>query len=165
MRDFESDLVIGTFLKQPIIELNNDINILKKYKDYTDKDFEKLSLISNGAYGEIYSAYSIKDKKDLCLKIINLEKMKIDYAQNGIKDYRKDLENEIKILKRLSFYKNSVEYFGSYDKDNKKILVIEKCDNNLKNFLKEKCKSLEIKEIKTKFKEINSLFKYMFNEK
>ena len=46
MRDFESDLVIGTFLKQPIIELNNDINIINKYKDYTDKDFEKLSLIS-----------------------------------------------------------------------------------------------------------------------
>ena len=70
-----------------------------------------------------------------------------------------------RFLKRLSFYKNSVEYFGSYDKDNKKILVIEKCDNNLKNFLKEKGKSLEIKEIKAKFKEINILFKYMFNEK
>ena len=64
--------------------------------------------------------------------------MKIDHAQNGIKDYRKDLENEIKILKRLSFYKNSIEYFGSYDKDNKKILVIEKCDNNLKNFWRKK---------------------------
>ena len=31
--------------------------------------------------------------------------------------------------------------------------------------MKEKGKSLEIKEIKAKFKEINSLFKYMFNEK
>ena len=90
--------------------------------------------------------------------------MKIDYAQNGIKDYRKDLENEINILKRLSFNKNSIKYFGSYDKDNKKILVIEKCDNNLKNFLKEKGKSLGIKEIKAKFKELNNLFKYMQSE-
>ena len=160
-----SEFNIGRPLKQPIIEFNRDKNIIKKYKDYTDKDFEKLSLISNGCYGDIYSAYSIKDKKDICLKMIDLEKMKMNYEQNGIKNYTNDLANEINILKCFSFLKNSVEYLGSYDKDNKKILVIEKCDNNLKNFLKEKGKSLTIKEIKTKFKELNYLFEYMQKEK
>ena len=71
-RDLKSNFNIGISLKQPIIEFNRDINIIKKYKDYTDKDFEKLSLISNGCYGDIYSAYSIKDKKDICLKMIDL---------------------------------------------------------------------------------------------
>ena len=57
---------IGNFLKYPIIELNQNINLIKEFKDYKKKDFEKLEFISRGGYGDIYSAYSIKDKKNLC---------------------------------------------------------------------------------------------------
>ena len=87
--------------------------------------------------------------------------MKINYYENNIKDYQNDLNNEIKILKLLSFNKNSIEYFGSYTTDNQLTLVLEKCDKNLKEFIKDRGCSLNVKEIKAKFKELNNLFKYM----
>ena len=56
----------------------------------------------------IYSAYSIKDETEICLKKINKEKMKLNYELNGLKDYQQDLNNEINILKSLSYNKSSV---------------------------------------------------------
>ena len=57
----------GTSLKYPIIDFVN------KYKNkYNDKDFRNLYLLSVGYNGDIYSAFSIKDKIEVCLKKINL---------------------------------------------------------------------------------------------
>ena len=84
--------------------------------------------------------------------------MELIYVQNELKDYQKDLNNEIKILEILSLNKNCVEYYGNYDKTNEKIIVMEKCDNNLKEFIKQRGKSLTTIEIKQKFLELNKLF-------
>ena len=84
--------------------------------------------------------------------------MKLFYEQNKLKDYQRDLDNEIKILELLSYNKNSVNYLGNYDKINEKIIVMEKCDNNLKEFIKKRRKGLTTKEIKDKFKKLNMLF-------
>ena len=76
--------------------------------------------------------------------------MKLDYQSLGIKEgsYKIDLDNEIKILKLLSDYDNSVKYYGSYDKNNQKIIVLEKCDEDLKKFMKNINRALTIEEIR-----------------
>ena len=158
-------LNVGTLLRYPINEFNNDINIINEFKHYKDEDFTNLKLISKGSFGEIYSAYNIKEEKDICLKKINIEAMKLIYENNKLKDYKKDLDNEIKILKMLSYNKNCVEYFGNYDKTYERIIVMEKCDNNLKEFIKKRGKGLNTKEIKEKFFELNKLFKIIQEKK
>ena len=106
---FKLKMNLGTLLSYPINEFNNDINIIKEFKDYKDVDFTNLQLISKGSFGEVYSAYNIKEEKDICLKKINIEEMKLIYENNNLKDYQRDLDNEIKILKMLSNNKNCVE--------------------------------------------------------
>lgn len=131
---------------------------------YIDSDFSNLKLISNGFYADIFFAYSIKDQIEICLKKINIEKMKLNYQKNEITDYMKDLNNEIAILKLLSNNKNSVKYYGSYDNNNEKIIVMEKCDLNLLEYMKKRGASLDIKEIRDKFLELNELFKLLQKE-
>ena len=128
---------------------------------YDDSEFENIKLMSSGTYGDIYSAYLTKYKEEICLKKINIEKMRINYEQNELKDYKKDLYNEIFTLKNLSHKTNSVKYYGNYWKNNEITIVMEKCDLNLKDFIKKRKKALDIIEIKNKFNELNELFEYM----
>jgi hypothetical protein len=44
---------------------------------------------TNGAYGYIFSSYNIKDEEEICLKKIDIEKMRINYEANKIKNYEK----------------------------------------------------------------------------
>ena len=132
----------GTFLKYPIMDFINSL--------YDDSEFEKIKLMSSGTYGDIYSAYLTKYKEEICLKKINIEKMRINYEQNELKDYQKDLYNEINILRNLSHKTNSVKYYGNYWKNNEITIVMEKCDLNLKDFIKKRKKALDIIEIKKK---------------
>ena len=97
-------------------------------------------------------------------KKINIEKMSFIYQQNNLKDYKKDINNELYILKLLSSNKNSVKYYGKYEKEKEKVIVMELCDKNLKEFMKEKNKALTVEEIKTKFLELNELFKEIQKE-
>ena len=118
-----------------------------------------MNLISSGSYGDEYSAYSIKDKTEVCLKKINKEKMKLNYQQNELNDYLNDLNNEIRILKLLSHNENSLKYYGTYEEGNNQIIVMEKCDMNLKDYINQRKASLKIEEIKEKFLKMNELFK------
>ena len=147
----------GTCLKYPIMDFINSL--------YDDSEFENIKLMSSGTYGDIYSAYLTKYKEEICLKKINIEKMRINYEQNELKDYQKDLYNEINILKNLSHKTNSVKYYGNYCENNEIIIVMEKCDLNLKDFIKQRGKALDIIEIKNKFNELNELFEYMQEER
>ena len=149
----------GTFLNYPINEFNNDINLIRIVKNYKDEDFSNLQLISSGNYGKVYFAYNVKDDEELCLKKINIEEMRLYYEKNKLKDYQRDLDNEIKILEILSINKNYVQYLGNYNKVNEKIIVMEKCDSDLKTFIEKRGKGLNTKEIKEKFMELNELFK------
>ena len=117
---------------------------------YNDKDFKDLNEIYKGAYGILYSAYRTKDKIDVCLKKIDINNMENQYKNFGYPEnnYFKDLNNEIKILKLLSPYENSVKYYGDYQIIKEKIIVMEKCDDNFENYIKQKNKSLNEEEIK-----------------
>ena len=90
--------------------------------------------------------------------------MRLQYKKNEYyeESYLKDLNNEIEILKLLSSNKNSVEYLGSYDIIKEKVIVMEKCDENLEQFLKSGNKSLTIDEIKKIFIDLNKLFEIMY---
>ena len=92
--------------------------------------------------------------------------MKLKYERNKYKEnsYLNDLNNEIKILKLLSGHKNSVKYYGNYDKDNLKVLIVEKCDENMEQFMKKRKKELTIKEIKDIFIGFNEIL-YKLQEK
>lgn len=149
----------GTFLKYPIMDF------IKKYKNkYNDKDFTNLKLLSIGSYGDIYSAYSVKDRIEVCLKKINLEKMKLNYQSNELNNYKKDLRREINITKLLSNNENSLKYLGSYNNKTEKVLVLEKCDLNLYQFINGRQEALSLEEIRNKFSKMNKLFKE-FQEK
>jgi len=91
--------------------------------------------------------------------------MKLNYQLNELKDFQNDLNNEINILKYLSYNKNSVKYYGNYDNKKEKIIVMEKCDKNLNEFVRQRGSALTVEEIKRKFKDLNILFKIMQKEK
>ena len=138
--------------------ITNDIH----FKEYKESDFTNLKLLSAGSFCDVYSE---QDNNEICLKKINIEKMNLIYQLNNLKDYQKDINNEIYILKLLSSNKNSVKYYGKYEKEKEKVIVMELCDQNLKEFMKKKNKALTDEEIKTKFLELNKLFKEMQKEK
>ena len=96
-------------------------NIYLVFNKYGDNNFIEIDYISKGAYGRIYRAYSIKDNKEVCLKKINIDIMKIDYNNN----YLEYINREINILKSLNKYKSSVYYYGDYDSNNEKILSLK----------------------------------------
>jgi len=129
-------------------------NIDSVFNKYDDNNFIEIDYISNGAYGIIYRAYSIKDKKEVCLKKINIDKMKIDYKNC----YSKYIDREINILKSLNEYKSSVHYYDDYDSNNERILIIEKCDENLREYIEKNKKIFNIEDIKNLFKELNEVF-------
>ena len=73
-------------------------------KIYKEKDFRDTKFLAKGGFGEIYSSYSIKDDKEVCLKRINIELMRdkyenLEYPEDS---YERDLNNEIEILKLFS---------------------------------------------------------------
>ena len=74
----------------------------------------------------------------------------------------KDINNEIEILKLLSYHKNSVKYFGNYQIIKEKTIVMEKCDEDLEEFLKKKNSSFNTDEIKKIFIDLNELFEIMY---
>ena len=65
----------------------------------------------------------------------------------------------------LSNNRNSVKFYGTYEENNEKVIIMEKCDKNLKQFIEERGKGMEIEEIKNKFSELNRLFKIIQKEK
>ena len=85
--------------------------------------------------------------------------MRLNYQQNELKDYLNDLNNEIRILKLFSKNENSLKFYGTYEEGNNKIIVMEKCDMNLKEYVKKRNASLKPNEIKEKFLKMNKLFK------
>ena len=132
---------------------------------YDDNNFEDIEYIASGAYGDIYSAYSKSDKIYLCLKHINTKKKKKHYQELGFtKSYENDLNNEINLLKIFSSYENSLKYYGNYDNKDEKIIILEKCDEDLEKYMKNRNKSLNVEEIKKIFNGLNIVFKEMHKQ-
>jgi serine/threonine protein kinase len=137
----------------------NFLDFIPKF--YEEKDFTNKKLIARTNYGKVYSAHSIKDNEEVCIKIIDTEQMQFDYEENNLKDYRSDLINEIIILTTFSDYENSVKFYGWYDKENEKAIITERCDLNLKEFILKKGIAFTTEEIKVTFLPMNEIFKLL----
>ena len=163
-------------LNEKIIEINNNLieqekkfeNLMKKLKNdeqtkYSEKDFINLKEISKGGCGTLFSAENIKDNSKVCLKKFDINFLKnLDKMNNFPEDNcLKDLENEIQILKLLSSNENSVKYFGNYDIIKEKVIIMEKCDENLEQFINKRKKELTIPEIKKIFIDLNKVFRIL----
>jgi len=140
------------FINGKIEKIKEKLNLI-----YDDNNFIEIDYISKGAYGIIYRAYSIKDEKEVCLKKININNMKKNYNNY----YLEYIDREINILKSLNKYKNSVHYYGDYDSNNEKILILEKCDKNLRDYIKKDKNTFNIRDIKTIFRDLNEIFHHM----
>jgi len=91
--------------------------------------------------------------------------MKEDYQQSGFtKSYENDLNNEINLLKLFSYYENSLKYYGNYDNKDEKIIILEKCDEDLEKYMKNRNKSLNIEEIREILNGLNIVFKEMHKQ-
>ena len=149
-------------------ELVKMLEILKKEKKfYQEKDFRDKEFLFEGGFTEIYSSFNIKDTQEVCLKKINIDKMVYEYKQRGFPEdsYERDLKNEIELLKLFSNKKNSVKYYGDYNIIKEKTIIMEKCDDDLEKFLKNRGKSFSADEIKNIFIDINEIFKIMQQKK
>ena len=130
---------------------------------YKENDFQNKQEIYNNEYGTLYYAFSSKDNIDVCLKQINIEYMEKYYNYLGYKDINclEHLNNESELRKSLSFNENCVKFYGEFQKIEKKVIVFEKCDEDLENFIKTRKKSLNEEEIKKIFIGINKIFEIM----
>ena len=137
----------------------NFLDFIPKF--YEEKDFTRKKIIAATNYGKVYSAYSTKDNAEVCIKLIDTELMQLDYENHNLKDYKDDLINEIIILTTFSDYENSVKFYGTYDKENEKAIITEKCDLNLKQFALKKGSPFTTEEIKNNFLSINKIFKVL----
>ena len=91
--------------------------------------------------------------------------MKKDYQELGFtKSYENDLNNEINLLKIFSSYKNSLKYYGDYNNKDEKIIILEKCDEDLEKYMKNRNKSLNVGEIREIFNGLNIVFKEMYKQ-
>ena len=91
--------------------------------------------------------------------------MKEDYQKSGFtKSYENDLNNEIKLLKLFSSYENSLKYYGNYDNKDEKIIILEKCDEDLEKYMKNRNKSLNVEEIRKIINGLNIVFKEMHKQ-
>ena len=138
----------------------------KIFNYHYDKNFIIKKYINSGAYGDIFLAFSQKENIFVCLKYINLDKMKSSYKKNEInKSYTIDIENEISLLQLFSEYENSLKYYGCYFDNinlNTIVLILEKCDENLEEYMKNRNNaSLNLNLIKEIFTGINKVFKAM----
>ena len=150
--------------KEKKIKYLEEICLKEEQIKYNEKDFINEKEISKGGCGTLFSADNIKDNIEICLKKIDINFLKNLYKMNKYPEesYLQDLDDEIKILKLLSQNQNSVKYYGSYDIIKEKVIIMEKCDENLEQFIFKRKKALEVKEIKEIFLGLNEVFYIMY---
>ena len=94
--------------------------------------------------------------------IKKISKNKVDLNENlEQREYlKRALQNEINIQKKMSGFENSVKLYYNFDDKDDYILVLEFCDSDLNQLLKEKG-NFSSKEILSIMKDLNKPLKYM----
>jgi len=129
-------------------------------------------LIGKGSFGNIYTAEKKNTKEKRAIKIFQLkdikEKLKKQFFTNEITDEIKDefkkyissIMNEIENMK-ICENKYSVKFYETFENENILAVVMELCDNNLSNILRNKKEGFSIKEIYEIMYQLNKTFKIM----
>ena len=120
----------------------------RKYCDYRDY-YDKLDVIGQGAFGIIYKGREKRTKKEVAIKVIDLEKMEeyilLEYGQDNLeKELEKQKEaltEEFQIMKMCSENNiNSLKCYEYFVRNESFVMVMELCDTNLGKLLIEKIK-------------------------
>ena len=126
---------------------------MKKFK-FEDFDIDFRVPLGEGAYGAVYKATEKKSKEVYAIKRILIENLNEHEIEQ--------IEDEITSMRILKKYENSINYFGYFKEKEKFIyLIMELCDCNLQQIIKEKKGKLNAEEIKEILKQLNNVFKIM----
>ena len=107
-------------------------------------EIDFLNPIGKGGFGEVYKGKEKNTGKVYAIKRFLKENL-----------FEEELEN----MKIMNERENSVKYFGYFERNNLIYLIMELCDCNLYQIIKEK--KLNAKEIKEILEQLNNVFKIM----
>ncbi len=129
-------------------------------------------LIGKGSFGKVYIAEKKNTNEKRAIKIFQLrdikENLKQQFFTNEITDeindefniYIDSIINEIENMK-ICENKYSVKFYEAFKTENILAVVMELCDNNLSNILRNKKEGFSIKEIYQIMYQLNKTFKIM----
>ena len=135
--------------------------------DYQDR-YEKVRKIGASTFTEIWEA-RLRDKNEYrAIKIIKLDDIKLNLENSqtiGIEEYKKKIKNEINnMIICGTNNENSVKYYESFENEKEFSIVMEKCDMNLRTFVK-KLRRINLFEIHEILCQLNNTFKIMNDNK
>ena len=147
---------------------NRENKVNEDYKKY----YEKIEKIGKGGFGDVWKARLKSDKKEIrALKFIDLNDIRLKIKKNiRIKEPEKAMEknikyfrNEIKNMQLCSDNnrnENSVRYHEHFESKDEFVIVMELCDTDLVQILKQK-EGFSIIEILKIMNQLNNTFKIM----
>ena len=143
---------------------------------HINEDLEKYyninQLIGKGSFGKVYIAEKKDTIEKMAIKIFQLkeikEKLKQKFFTNEITDeindefnkYINSIMNEIENMK-ICENNYSVKFYEAFRNENILAVIMELCDNNLSNILRNKKEGFNIKEIYEIMYQLNKTFKIM----
>ena len=144
--------------------MNKHIN--ENYKDY----YEIIKEIGRGSYGIVYKAKEKKSNELRAIKVINISQyikdLKDIYNEDRITEEMKTkldkYINSIKIeVKNMEIYanNNSIQFYEYFENENEFAIIMELCDNNIRDILKQKENGFSPKEIYNIMIQLNNSFK------
>ena len=113
---------------------------------FDDFEIDLKKPLGKGGFGDVYKATEKNTGKVYAVKRILINKLNDEEINNMI------LLNECE---------NSIKYFGYFKEENLFYLIMELCDYNLEQIIKEK--KLSVKEIKEILEQLNNVFKLMYD--
>ncbi len=152
INDFKKKLnykLIHFYNDKNIISFNNDLESYFSSEKILGKGKYYLNSINDDVFGSVHKGLSIKDKKLVSIKEIN------NFSDE---DYFNNIS--LNLLKIMNNNEHCVKYLDLIEEKNKKFIVSELFDSNLKNEIKKKPNGFSIQEIKKIFCQMNDAFKY-----
>ena len=158
------------------VDINSKVD--KNSKHYLDENISKekynnIEIIGEGGYGKIYKA-KINNNEYIAIKEIDIDKIRQQCEDNFMNDveeniskFKNYISNEIKnmiICSEENTNINSVKFYDYFYNDKKVMIIMELCDDNLKNVLKKR-ESFSIKEIHEIILQLNYTLKIMVDNK
>ena len=139
----------------------------QNYKDY----YEILERIGKGAFGEVYKGKEKETNELRAIKFIDLDQIKnnlfnkyFDWekAEKNLQSYKNQFIELFEIMKICSNNNNnSVKCYEYFINDKNFVIIMELCDTNLLQLLREKNKGFNSEEIFEIMKQLNNTFKIM----